>query len=53
MSQDDFLYLQTYVAVIGGGYGGVGDGNGDGCCGSCGGGGGVFFWGGQRYTSLQ
>ena len=47
MSWGDYLYLETYFAVIGGVYGAVGDGYGDGCCGSCGGGGGVFFGGGK------
>ena len=40
MSQDDCLCLQTFIAVICGGYAGVGGGNADGCCESCGGGGG-------------
>ena len=40
MSEDDCLCSQTFVAVICGGYAGVGGGNADGCCESCGGGGG-------------
>ena len=56
MSQDDCICPLTFVAVICGGYGGVGGGNGDGCCGSCVGyggveGGGVF--GGGRDGSID
>ena len=40
MSQDNCLCLQTFVAVISGGYAVVGGGNADGCCRSCGDGGG-------------